>query len=93
MAELTFEDLVFEEKNGKIRVVFLKLFYFDLDKISLKKISEFSINKNTIIFKNISEKKARNKFNFLLSEGFKNRKGKMIYSGSMYRPSKYRVII
>lgn len=84
MAELTFKDLIFEEKNGKIRVVFLRLFYFDLDKSTLKKISEFSIDKNTIIFKNISEKKARNKFNFQLSEGFKNLKNRLNNKKTIY---------
>jgi len=32
MAELVFKDLSFEEKDEKVRINFLKLFYFEIDK-------------------------------------------------------------
>jgi hypothetical protein len=36
MAQLTFEDLSFEEQKDKIRVNFLRLFYFYLSKKEIK---------------------------------------------------------
>ena len=39
MAELTFNDLSFEKDNDKIKVNFLKLFYFYIEEGMLKKIA------------------------------------------------------
>ena len=72
MAKLGFKDLTFEDNKDQIKINFLKIFYFYLDKNTLKKISKFKIKKNKIIFENISEQKAQRKFNFLLEQGFKN---------------------
>ncbi len=68
MVKLKFTDLGFEEFDGKIRISFLKHFYFDVDKEDLRKISDFNIaDANTISFKNIEENTAKRKFNFLIS--------------------------
>ena len=50
MAELEFEDLTFEERDGKIRVHLMNLFYTDIDKGMIKKISPYSIERKKIIF-------------------------------------------
>ena len=84
MAKLEFEDLSFEEQKGKVRVNFLRLFYFELEREELEKISSFVVEKNAIIFKDISEKKARNKFNFLLEKGFKELKNSLNGNKAIY---------
>lgn len=84
MVKLTFQDLTFSEEKDKVRVNFLKLYYFYLEKKNLKKISDFIVEKNAIIFKNISEKKAINKFNLLLSKGFQNLKNKLNNKKTIY---------
>ena len=77
MAELTFNDFIFEKEKGRIKVNFLKLFYFYLDNDSLEKISSFEIGKNKIEFKGINENSARRKFDFLLQNAFKNLRNKL----------------
>ncbi len=84
MAELTFKDLRFEKDNEKVKVSFLKMFYFYLDKGSLSKIAPFEINSNSIIFKTLSENNARKKFEFLLYNGFKNLKNRLNNKTTIY---------
>ena len=84
MTELVFKDLSFEKDRDKIKVNFLKLFYFYLEENSLKKIAPFEINKNSIFFKNISEHKARKKMEFLLYNSFKNLKNKLNKKTTVY---------
>jgi len=84
MAKLEFDDLRFEEDNDLIKVTFLKIFYFNLSKQDIKEIDDFKIEKNAIIFKNISEKKATNKFYRLLEKGFKDLKNKLNNKKTIY---------
>jgi len=77
MAELVFKDLSFEEKYEKVRISFLKIFYFDIDKSMLKSIGDFKISKNKIEFIDINEKRAQRKFNMLLSKGFSKLKNQL----------------
>jgi uncharacterized Fe-S cluster-containing radical SAM superfamily enzyme len=70
MAEVRFDNLSFEEKDSKIKVNFLKIFYCYIDKSELEKIGNFKISKNKIIFPDINENRAERKFNILLSKGF-----------------------
>jgi len=70
MAELTFKDLSFEEKEEKVRVNFLKIFYFEIDKSLLESLGHFKAAGNKIEFSGISDAKAQRKFNMLLSQGF-----------------------
>jgi len=84
MAKLTFEDLSFNEKGNKIRVNFLRLFYFDLEKGELMNISDFKIEKHSITFENMPEKRARNKFNYILQKGFNNLKNKLNNKKTIY---------
>lgn len=84
MTELQFKDLSFKEEKERIKITFLKNFYSYIDKSKLKKISDFNITKNSITFKNTSEKKAQTKFNFLLEEFFKNLKNKLNNNKTIY---------
>ena len=70
MAELKFEQLGFSEEKDCIRVTFLKNYFFNLPKSELGKIAAFKTGKNSIIFENIPEKSARQKFNFLVERHF-----------------------
>ncbi len=84
MAELVFKDLTFEKENEKIKVNFLRLFYFYLEKDSLQKIAPFEIGKNSIDFKNVSEQSARRKFDFLLFNAFKSLKNRLNKKTTVY---------
>lgn len=77
MAILEFEQLRFSDNKENIRVTFLNLFYFDISKGTLKEIDDFLIKEKSIEFKNISEKRASNKFNVLMTKGFENLKNKL----------------
>ncbi len=84
MAKLEFEELSFEEKGEKVRVNFLRIFYFEINKEDLRNIDEFSVEKNKIIFKNISQEKAERKFYFILGEGFKGLKNSINDKKTVY---------
>jgi len=84
MAELVFNDLSFEEKEEKIRVKFLKLFYFDIDKSVLDNIGNFKIDGNKIEFNEISDNKAQRRFNMLLSKGFIQLKNRLNNKNTIY---------
>jgi uncharacterized protein len=77
MAELAFKDLSFEEKEGTIRVNFMKIFYFEIDKALLGNIGEFKIQGDSIHIPDVKSIRFQRRFNQLLSNGFiqlKNRK-------------------
>ncbi len=84
MAELAFKDLSFEKDKGKIKVNFLRLFYTYLDENSLKKIAPFELNKNSVVFKDVSENSARRKFDLLLLNSFKFLKNKLNNKNAVY---------
>jgi hypothetical protein len=84
MAELNFEDLSFEEEKDKIKVLFLKLFYFHINKQDLDKIGNFEIKKHIIEFKNIAQKRAERKFHQLLEKGFKELKNTLNNKPTIY---------
>mgnify|MGYP001356295760 FL=1 len=68
MAKLEFESLSFEEENDFVRVSLLKIFYFQIPKIDLNKIGDFVLSANSIDFRDVSMKKAGNKFNMLIQK-------------------------
>ncbi len=84
MAKISFETLSFEEKEGKVKVTFLKLFYFELPKAQMESIAEFKIEKNTIEFKGISKADAESRLNLLLAKGFSNLKNKINGKQAVY---------
>ncbi len=81
MAELTFQDLAFEEKNGKVIVTFLDNFCFEVDK---KALGNAEADGNTITFPDLSEKDARSRFNAVLDDGFANLKSKITGKRAIY---------
>jgi uncharacterized protein len=80
----SFEDLRFEKEENKIKVVFLKMFYFYLEKEDLEAISEYKITKNSIEFTSIKEKRANQLFNQLLEKGFNNLKNSINENKTVY---------
>jgi len=84
MAKLEFEDLSFEQNKDSIRVIFLNLFYFDVKNSDLNKIADFIVEKNSIDFKKIDEKRAGRKFNLILEKGFSNLKNKLTSKKAVY---------
>lgn len=84
MVRLNFQDLSFEDKGNKVRVDFLRIFYFCLPKKELKKIDDFIVEKKGIIFKNISKEKAERRFYILLEKGFKKLKNSLNNKPTIY---------
>jgi hypothetical protein len=84
MAQLEFETLSFEGHRDRIKVNFLEVFYFYLDKAELSKISKFEVDKNKIIFSSVSEQKAQRKMNFLLHKGFKSLRSRITGRNAVY---------
>ena len=84
MAELVFHDLSFEKEKDKVKVNFLRLFCTYLEESSLKKIAPFEVGKNSIIFNGISERSARKKIEFLLSNSFKNLRNRLNNKPAIY---------
>src|SRR3989338_4201338 len=91
MAVLRFEDLAFSLVGGAVKVTFLKIFTFDLEKESLGRISPFSVASNSITFRGVSEKHAQNKLNQLLHAGFQNLRNKINSKPAVYRSEERRV--
>ncbi len=84
MSELKFKDIYFEKDKDKIKVNFLRLFYCYLEESRLKRIAPFAISKNSIIFENIPENRARKKMEFLLTDAFKNLRNKLNNKKTIY---------
>ncbi len=72
MAELTFETLRFTRDKSRLKVIFQNLFWFHIPETELAKIGPFEARGGTISFEDVSEAKARHKFQRLLDQGFLN---------------------
>ncbi|MBT3407291.1 hypothetical protein HN415_01270, partial [Candidatus Woesearchaeota archaeon] len=73
MVKIEFEEIKFEkskENIDKIRVIYQKTYYFELNATDLNKIGLFTIDNGTIVFDSISKKSALNKLNLLINNGF-----------------------
>ncbi len=84
MATLSFETLRFEDRKDFVRVNFLNLFHFDVQPDVLERIGRFSLEKNSITFENVSEKRAVNKFNLLLADSFRSLKNRVNSKQTIY---------
>ena len=84
MAELVFEDLSFEKEKDRVKVNFLKMFYFHIEDPILNKIGKYEIKRNSITFNNVSESNARKKFDFILNNAFKSLKNKLSNKTTYY---------
>jgi uncharacterized protein len=69
VAALRFNDLQFMDEKTRVKVLFLRIYYFYLSKDDLSRIGKFKIEQHSIEF-DCSEKKAANKFGQLLEKGF-----------------------
>ncbi len=81
---LEFRDIGFEEREDSVRVKFLKIFYFDIPKAELDKISEFDVEDHAIIFIGAKQNKAEIRFNHLLSIGFSQLKNRITGKDAVY---------
>ncbi len=87
MAKLEFRDFEFSKKDDMIRVNFLKYFYFDIPKAELEAIGSCKLDekqKNVILFPNITEKRAQNKFSLLLNSYFPELKNSVTGNKTVY---------
>jgi hypothetical protein len=71
-AVLEFNDISFAEDKGKIRVYFLRNFYFDIDASELNEIAKFSIKSANAIEFEAAQAKAERQFQRLLAKHIEN---------------------
>jgi hypothetical protein len=81
MIKLTFEDLEFEEKDGFVRVNFLRNFFFDVERSALNKLGYNKAHKNEVEFK---DKDARKKFDRLLDAYMPKLRSKITHKPAFY---------
>ena len=84
MAILTFKQLSFEKEKDTVKVSFLKRYCLQLENKKLNRIGRFDFKADSINFHGVSENSARRKFEFLLSEGFRNLKDKLTGRSAFY---------
>src|SRR3989344_1340973 len=73
MVTLKYQNLAFSEKEGRIRILFLKIYYFYLDRKELEKIGKLRVNRHSISFRTDKrEENVRQKFEFMLTQGFEH---------------------
>ncbi|MCF7872351.1 radical SAM protein [Candidatus Woesearchaeota archaeon] len=80
---LEFADLKFSEEKEKIKVDFMKNYYFYLEKKELEKIGNTKTEQNKLII-DASEKKVNNKFYPLLNKAFLELKHKIRNKDTIY---------
>jgi len=68
MTKITFETLTFEEEDEDIVISLLEMYYFKIPKKEIQAIGDFKLRDNGIMFKDVGEKTAQNKFNMLLGK-------------------------
>lgn len=81
METLSFETLLFSDKEDCIEVTFLNIFKFDISKAVLEKMKFVRVDKNAIFFDAVD---ARQRFNVLLDAGFLNLTNKITGKKTVY---------
>lgn len=81
MEKLSFETLLFDERDDCIDVTFLNIFTFSIPKVLIKKIGNFVVGKNSISFESENAKPA---FNAILDEGLLNLTNKITKKKTVY---------
>ena len=85
MVILKYKNLSFSEHEDKIRILFLKIYYFYLNKKDLAKIGKIKVKRNSIEIKsNKKEENVKQKFSYLLSKGFDNLKSTINGKPTLY---------
>lgn len=85
-SKLEYDDMRFEEAGDIIKVIFLGSYYFEVDKNSLTDIAPFRISgkdNNTLVFET-HEKRARNKLNLIMLNGFSRLKNRLTGRHAVY---------
>jgi uncharacterized protein len=73
MTKIEFEEIKFDKSTNNIdiiRAIYLKRYYFELNKSDLNKIGSFTLDNGAIAFDAVSKKSASNKLNLLINNGF-----------------------
>jgi uncharacterized Fe-S cluster-containing radical SAM superfamily enzyme len=83
MAKLEFQDLEFSGEKDRVKITFLKNYYFFLGKQDLEAIGRFKVGRNSISF-DASDKRAGSSFNFLLQKGFEGLKSSISGRKTVY---------
>lgn len=81
METLSFETLLFDEREDFVEVTFLNIFTFKIPKETLKAIGNFKVEKNKISF---DADDAKSQFNAILDEGFLNLTNKLTGKKTVY---------
>ncbi|MBC8494863.1 radical SAM protein [archaeon] len=71
MSRLELQDFEFKEEDDKVKFIFMKYYYFLVDKSELKKIGDFKVKVDFLDF-DASEKTMSNKINRILKIGLNN---------------------
>jgi uncharacterized protein len=75
MVTLEYKNLTFSEKENNIRVLFLKIYYFYIDKKKLDKLGLKEVHRHSLVFKSSkNDSNVKQKFEFMLTDGFNNLK-------------------
>lgn len=70
MARLEFKDIRFEEQEGRLRLVFLRVFETYIDIAELGRIGKFFVSRHSLDFPDVAEQRLNNKFMPLLDKAF-----------------------
>ncbi|MFH2020054.1 MAG: radical SAM protein [archaeon] len=71
MTTLKYKNLTFSEKDGKLRVTFLGIYYFYMSRNDLHALGSYAVAKDAISFKsNKKEGNLKQKFEYMLAKGF-----------------------
>ena len=87
MARISFEDLKFREdpeRPGEVRVDFLTTYYFYVDEEELESIAPYELQKDGSVVFDCRQRRAENKMNRLLLQGFEN-----LYHRNRHKPATY----
>ena len=82
MAELTFQDLTFEDLDDKIRVTLMRLWYFDILRAELG--GNIQAKGHSVLFSDLDELSARALFNRVLDQGLNNLTNKVTGNPTVY---------
>lgn len=84
MVELVFEELHFEEKNGRVFGVLYRDFCFEIEQNKLRKIGDFKVEDGKLVFPGMSEKSAMNKMKFIIDDGLNNIRSTITRKRALY---------
>src|SRR6056297_1266029 len=76
MYVLEFEDFEFEDLGEVVRAWFYRNYYFDILRVDLSEISDFSVSDKKLFFES-SPKKVEKKLSIILNKGLRNLKNRL----------------